>query len=86
MDEELDDYLADIEDVSNGLIVDMEHAELMSPLTEVVSEIEDELQDFYTTSTRNAVINKMTVDELKKFIATLKSMTDSIRRLKESAT
>lgn len=82
----MDDYLADIEDVSNGLIVDMEHAELMSPLTEVVSEIEDELQDFYTTSTRNAVINKMTVDELKKFIATLKSMTDSIRRLKESAT
>ena len=86
MDEELDDYLADIENVSNGLIVDMEHAELMSPLTEVVSELEDELQDFYTTSTRNAVINKMTVDELKKFIATLKSMTDSIRRLKESAT
>ena len=86
MDEKLDDYLADIEDVTNGLIVDMEHAELMSPLTEVVSELEDELQDFYTTSTRNAVINKMTVDELKKFIATLKSMTDSIRKMKESAT
>lgn len=82
----MDDYLADIEDVTNGLIVDMEHAELMSPLTEVVSELEDELQDFYTTSTRNAVINKMTVDELKKFIATLKSMTDSIRKMKESAT
>lgn len=62
----MDDYLADIEDESNGLIVDMEHAELMEPLTEVVSELEDELQDFYMTSTRNAVINRMTVGELKK--------------------
>lgn len=85
-DDELEDILADVEDVANGVIVDTEHMELMEPLTEVVSEVEDELQDFYTTSTRNAVINKMTVDELKKFIATLKSMTDSIRRLKESAT
>jgi len=83
-DDELEDILADVEDVANGVIVDAEHMELMEPLTEVVSELEDELQDFYTTSTRNAVINKMTVDELKKFIATLKSMTDSIRRLKES--
>ena len=86
MDEELDDYLADIEDVSNGLIVDMEHAELMEPLTEVVSELEDELQDFYTTSTRNAVVNNMSVDELKKFIVSLRNMMDSIRKMKESAT
>lgn len=82
----MDDYLADIEDVSNGLIVDMEHAELMEPLTEVVSELEDELQDFYTTSTRNAVVNNMSVDELKKFIVSLRNMMDSIRKMKESAT
>lgn len=82
----MDDYLADIEDVSNGLIVDMEHAELMEPLTEVVSELEDELQDFYTTSTRNAVVNNMSVDELKKFIVSLRNMTDPIRKMKESAT
>ena len=83
MDNDLDDILADVEDVANGVIVDAEHMELMEPLTEVVSELEDdELQDFYTTSVRNAVINNMTVDELKRFIATLKSMTDSIRKMK----
>jgi hypothetical protein len=86
MDDELENLLADIEDVASGRIIDQEHAELMEPLTEVVSELEDELQDFYMTSTRNAVVNNMSVDELQKFIATLKSMTDSIRRLKESAT
>ena len=85
-DDELEDILADVEDVANGVIVDVEHMELMEPLTEAISELEDELQDFYSTSTRNAVINKMTVDELKKFIATLKSMTDSIRKMNESAT
>ena len=52
--------------IETGVIVDAEHMELMEPLTEVASELEDELQDFYSTSTRNAVINKMTVDELKK--------------------
>jgi len=86
VDEELDDYLADIEDVSNGLIVDMEHAELMEPLTEVVSELEDELEQLYVTETRNAIINKMTVDELKNFIVSLRNMTDSIRKMWESAT
>lgn len=59
-DEQLENFLADIEDVTKGFIVDMEHAELMVPLTEAVSELEDELQDFYRTSTRNAVINKST--------------------------
>jgi hypothetical protein len=85
MDDELENLLADIEDVASGRIIDQEHAEFMEPLTEVVSELEDELQDFYTTSTRNAVVNNMSVDELKKFIATLKCMTDSIRKMKESA-
>ena len=85
MDDELENLLADIEDVASGRIIDQEHAELMEPLTEVVSELEDELQYFYTTSTRNAVVNNMSVDELKKFIATLKCMTDSIRKMKESA-
>lgn len=86
MDNDLDGFLADVEDIANGVIVDAEHMELMEPLTEAVSELEDELQDFYTTSTRNAVINNMTVDELKKFIVTLKTVTDSIERMKDAAT
>ena len=40
-DDELEDILADVEDVANGVIVDAEHMELMEPLTEVVSELED---------------------------------------------
>ena len=81
-DDELEDILADVEDVANGVIVDAEHMELMEPLTEAISELEDELQDFYTTSTRNFVINRMTVGELKNFIEVLKNVTDSICKMK----
>jgi len=81
-DDELEDILADVEDVANGVIVDVEHMELMEPLTEAISELEDELQDFYTTSTRNFVINRMTVGELKNFIEVLKNVTDSICKMK----
>lgn len=79
MDEELEDFLADIEDVANGLIVDMEHMELMEPLTDAVSELEDELEKFYETRTRNAIINKMTVDDLNRLIDSIKAMTRTIK-------
>lgn len=85
MDEKLENLLADIEDVAAGHIVDMKHAELMAPLTEACTDLENELETFYQTSARNAVINRMTVDELNKLIASMKSMTDSIRELKKSA-
>lgn len=79
MDEELEDFLADIEDVANGLIVDMEHMELMEPLTDAVSELEDELEKFYETRTRNAIINKMTVDDLNRLIDSIKYLTQTIK-------
>ena len=79
MDEELEDFLADIEDVANGLIVDMEHMELIEPLTDAVSELEDELEKFYETRTRNAIINKMTVDDLNRLIDSIKAMTRTIK-------
>ena len=83
-DDELENFLADVEDVANGHVVDAEHMELMEPLTEVVSELEDELQTFYQTTTRNAIINKMSVTELEDLIRSLKSTTDSIRKLKSA--
>ena len=83
-DEEQENVLADIEDVSAGRIVDMEHAELMAPLTEACTDLENELETFYRTLSRNAVINKMTVDELNKLIELLRSTTDSIRKLKSA--
>lgn len=79
VDDELDDYLANIEDVANGLIVDMEHMELMEPLTDAVSELEDELEKFYETRTRNAIINKMTVDDLNRLIDSIKYLTQTIK-------
>lgn len=79
MDDELDDYLADIEDVANGLVVDIEHMELMKPLTEAVSELEDGLERFYETSTRNAIINKMNIDDLNRLIDSIKAMTRTIK-------
>lgn len=82
--DEIENVLADIEDVSAGRIVDMEHAELMAPLTDSCTDLENELETFYRTSARNAVINKMTVDELNELIALLRSTTDSIRKLKSA--
>ena len=80
MDDELENLLADIEDVASGRIIDQEHAELMEPLTEAVSELEDELQQFYETSTRNAIINKMTVDNLNSLIDSIKVLTQTIKK------
>lgn len=84
-DDELENMLADIEDVTAGRIVDMAHAELMMPLTDACSELENELESFYKTTERNSIINNMTVDELRQFIASLNSMTKNIRNIKGSA-
>ena len=78
-DEELEDILADVEDVANGVIVDAEHMELMVPLTEAVSELEDGLEEFYETETRNAIINKMTVDDLNSLIDSIKGLIQTIK-------
>ena len=83
-DEELENVLADIEDVAAGRIIDMAHADLMMPLTEACTDLESELETFYRTSVRNAIINRMTVDELNKLIESLKSTTDFIRKLKSA--
>lgn len=45
-DDELDDCLSDVEDVINGRVIDMAHAELMMPLTEACADLETEL-DFF---------------------------------------
>lgn len=73
------------EDVDSGAIVDMEHALLMEPLTKACVSLENELDVFYTTSARNAIINNMTVDELRQFITSLNSMIKNIRDIKGSA-
>ena len=78
MDDELDNFLGDIEDVVNGHIIDMEHAELMEPLTEACSDLENGLQIFYTTTNRNSIINRMSVAELKTLISSMNAMTKTI--------
>ena len=83
--DEIENVLADVEDVVAGRIIDMAHAELMTPLTDACADLETELETFYKTTAWNAVINRMSVDELNKLIASMKSMTDSIRELKKSA-
>ena len=85
MDEKLGNLLADIEDVAAGHIVDMEHAELMAPLTEACADLETQLETFYETTARDSIINRMTVDELNELIVLMKKMADSIRSLKKSA-
>lgn len=78
MDDELENFLGDIEDVVNGHIIDMEHAELMEPLTEACSDLENGLQIFYTTTNRNSIINRMSVAELKTLISSMNAMTKTI--------
>ena len=80
MDDELDNFLGDIEDVVNGHIIDMDHAELMEPLTVACSDLEDGLQVFYTNAKRNAIINRMSVAELKTLISSMKAMTKTIEK------
>ena len=75
----MDNYLADIEDVVNGHIIDMAHAELMESLTDSCSDLENELQKFYMTEQRNTIINKMSVEELKNLIDTMNTFTQTIR-------
>lgn len=43
-DQELENFLADIEDVAAGRIIDMAHADLMMPLTEACTDLESELE------------------------------------------
>ena len=83
--DEIENVLADVEDVVAGRIIDMAHAELMTSLNDACADLETELETFYETTARNAVINRMSVEELNKLIASMKSMTDSIRALKKSA-
>ena len=83
--DEIENVLADVKNVVAGRIIDMAHAELMTSLTDACADLETELETFYKTTARNAVINRMSVDELNKLIASMKSMTDSIRELKKSA-
>ena len=83
-DDELENFLADVEDVTAGRVIDMEHAELMLPLTDACVDLEDELEIFYQTTARNAVVNKMTIEQLNELIALLRSTTDSIRKLKSA--
>ena len=83
-EDEIENVLADVEDVVAGRIIDMEHAELMTPLIDACADLETELETFYETTARNAVINRMTVDELNELIALLRSTTDSIRKLKSA--
>ena len=77
-DEELETFLADIEDVVNDHIIDMDHAQLMEPLTEACSDLENGLQIFYTTTERNAIINRMSIAELKTLISSMKAMAKTI--------
>lgn len=84
-DDELENILADIEDVTAGRIIDMAHAELITPLTDACAELKNELDAFYTTTECNAIVNKMTVDEIREFIASLNSMIKIIRDIKGSA-
>jgi len=82
--DEIENVLADVEDVVAGRIIDMAHAELMTPLTDACADLESELETFYETSARNAIINRMMVDELNKLIESLMSTTDFIRKLKSA--
>ena len=82
--DEIENVLADVEDVVAGRIIDMDHAELMTPLTDACADLETELETFYETTARNAIINRMTVAELQALIASMKSTTDSIRKLKSA--
>lgn len=78
-DDELEDYLADIEDVINGRIVDMDHAQYMYKVVDAVCELENSLEwiHHHDKSLRKA-INTRTIDELDKMIEQINQMRTQI--------
>ena len=78
-DSELENYLADVEDVVSGRTVDMEHAKMMYSIVDALGElansidwVEDNDQAF-----RNAV-NSRTIDELNQLIDEINQMRERI--------
>lgn len=78
-DEELENYLADIEDVVNGRIVDMPHAEYMYKLIDAVSDLEDTLEWIHHNENElRKAINKRSIKELDEMVDAIKQMSFKI--------
>ena len=74
-DDELEDYLADIEDVVNGRIVDMDHAQYMYKVVDAVCELENSLEWIHShDEALRKAINTRSVDELDKMIGQINQM------------
>ena len=78
-DEELESYLADIEDVVNGRMVDMNHAEYMYKVIDAVCELEESLEWIHRNDVElRKAINGRSIKELDEMICSIKRMKSKI--------
>jgi len=78
-DSELENFLVDLEDVVNGRIVDMPHAQKMYDVMDALSDLENSLQRIeHREDALYAAINARTLDELDHMIAEINRMRKQI--------
>lgn len=78
-DDELEDYLADIEDVINGRTASMEHAKMIYDIVDAVGDLSESLDWVVCHDTAlRAAINKRSIDELTKMVETIRQMQAQI--------
>ena len=78
-DDDLECYLADIEDVVNGRTASMEHAQVMNDIVDAIGDLSESLDWVvcHDTSLR-AAINKRSIDELTRMVETIRQMQAQI--------
>lgn len=78
-DDDLEDYLADIEDVVNGRVASMEHAKVMYDMVDAIGDLSDSLDWIVCHDTElRAAVNKRSVEELARMVETIRRMQAQI--------
>jgi hypothetical protein len=78
-DTDLENILADIEDVVNDRIVDMDHAKYVYKLIDAVCDLEDTLEWIHHNERElHQAINKRSIKELDEMIGAIKQMNSKI--------
>lgn len=80
--DDMDELEEQISDVLDGTIVDMEHASLLEKLTDLMSEIQDMAEYFYTGSAVR-FLNQKSADEIKTFIAKVAALKTELEGFTE---
>lgn len=78
-DDELEDYLADIEDVINGRTASMEHAKMIYDIVDAIGDLSESLDWVVCHDTKlRSAVNKRSIEELARMVETIRQMQAQI--------